>query len=177
MVKKSIDSEEIAEAVERIADAIVSTHSKTENLVLAAIANGGVQLCSLLEKSVSKKLGKSIPKAIIDISFHRDDIGHKPITKEVQATHMATDPEDSVVILIDDVFFTGRTIRAAIAELLTIGRPYKVELAVLVDRGNRRLPFAANYVGIEIETTPEEKVEVILDSEDLGNSRIDILQH
>ncbi len=175
LVKKTIDSQAIGEAIDRLADAIVATHSKTDNLVLAGIANGGIPLCVMLEQAVSKRLGTSIPKAVIDISFHRDDIGHNPITKEVQATHMATDPEDATIILVDDVLFSGRTIRAAIAEVLTIGRPYKVELAILVDRGNRRLPFAANYTGLVLETSPEEKVEVTLDKNDPSQSRVDIL--
>lgn len=158
-----------------MADAIAAAHPKADNLVLAGIANGGIPLCSLLEVALAKRLGTSIPKAIIDISFHRDDIGLHPITKEVQGTQMATDPEDSTIILVDDVLFSGRTIRAAIAEVLTIGRPYQIELAILVDRGNRRLPFAANYTGLVEETSPEQKVEVSLDLENPSNSKIEIL--
>lgn len=176
LVKKTIDSKEIANAIDAMADAIAAAHPNTENLVLAGIANGGVPLCSILEKAVAKRLGRSIPKAVIDISFHRDDIHHKPITKDVQATHMATDPEDATIIMVDDVIFSGRTIRAAIAELLTIGRPYKVELAALVDRGNRRLPFAADYVGLVIETTIQEKVRVHLEPGDPDAAKIEVLQ-
>lgn len=176
LAKKTFDSEEIAAAIDRLAEAIAQAHPKAGNLVLAGIANGGVPLCSMLESAVSKRLGTSIPKAVIDISFHRDDIGHKPITKEVQATHMTTDPEDATIILVDDVLFSGRTVRAAIAEVLTIGRPFQVELAVLVDRGNRRLPFAANYTGIVEDTLPDEKVEVTLDPANPANCKIEILQ-
>lgn len=176
LVKKSIESEEITAAIESMADAIAAAHPKADNLVLAGIANGGIPLCSLLEIALAKRLGSSIPKAVIDISFHRDDIGHHPITKEVQATHMATDPEDSTIILVDDVLFSGRTVRAAIAEVLTIGRPYQVELAVLVDRGNRRLPFAANYTGLTEETTTDQKVEVTLDPQDPNKNKIDIIE-
>lgn len=175
LVKKTIESQEITAAIESMADAIAIAHPKASNLVLAGIANGGIPLCSLLETALAKRLGNSIPKAIIDISFHRDDIGQHPITKEVQATQMATDPEDSTIILVDDVLFSGRTVRAAIAEVLTIGRPYKIELAVLVDRGNRRLPFAPNYTGIVEETTPEQKVKVTLDIAAPSKSRIEIL--
>lgn len=176
LVKKTIDSQGIAEAIDRLANGIVAAHPTTDNLVLAGIANGGIPLCSMLEAAVSKKRGTPVPKAVIDISFHRDDIGHNPITKEVQGTQMATDPEDATIILIDDVLFSGRTIRAAIAEVLTIGRPYKVELAILVDRGNRRLPFAPNYTGIVVETTPDQKVEVTLDPANPAQSRVDILE-
>ncbi|MBC2605816.1 bifunctional pyr operon transcriptional regulator/uracil phosphoribosyltransferase PyrR [Pelagicoccus albus] len=176
LVKKTIDSEEIVAAIGKMADAIATAHPKADNLVLAGIANGGISLCTLLEKELAKRLGTSIPKAIIDISFHRDDIGQNPITKEVQATHMATDPEDSTIILVDDVLFSGRTVRAAIAEVLTIGRPYQVELAVLVDRGNRRLPFAANYTGIVEDTTPQQKVMVNLDLDKPTESSIEITE-
>ncbi|MBK1876780.1 bifunctional pyr operon transcriptional regulator/uracil phosphoribosyltransferase PyrR [Pelagicoccus mobilis] len=172
---KTIDSSEVNAAIDSLADAIAAAHPKADNLVLAGIANGGIPLCSLLEAALAKRLGTSIPKAVIDISFHRDDIGHHPITKEVQATHMATDPEDSTIILVDDVLFSGRTVRAAIAEVLTIGRPYAVELAVLVDRGNRRLPFAANYVGLTEQTTPDQKVAVHLDANDPTKSQVEIL--
>lgn len=176
LVKKTIESAEIAAAIDSMADAIAAAHPKPDNLVLAGIANGGIPLCSLLETALSQRLGSSIPKAVIDISFHRDDIGQHPITKDVQATQMATDPEDSTIILVDDVLFSGRTVRAAIAEVLTIGRPYQVELAVLVDRGNRRLPIAANYTGIVEDTTPEQKVEVTLDPTNPQSSKIEIIE-
>lgn len=176
LVKKTIESAEIASAIDSMADAIAAAHPQADNLVLAGIANGGIALCSLLEVALAKRYGSSIPKAVIDISFHRDDIGHHPITKEVQATHMATDPEDSTIILVDDVLFSGRTVRAAIAEVLTIGRPYQVELAVLVDRGNRRLPFAANYTGLVEDTTPAQKVDVTLDRDTPSNSKIEIIE-
>ena len=176
LVKKTIESAEIAAAIDSMADAIAAAHPKADNLVLAGIANGGLPLCRLLGAALAKRLGSSIPQAVIDISFHRDDIGHHPITKDVQATHMASDPEDSTIILVDDVLFSGRTVRAAIAEVLTIGRPYQVELAVLVDRGNRRLPLAANYTGLVEATTPEQKVEVTLDATDTTQSKIEIIE-
>lgn len=176
LVKKTIESEEIANAVQNVAEAIAAAHPNADNLVLAGIANGGIPFCSLLEAELAKRLGTSIPKAVIDISFHRDDIGQKPITKEVQSTQMATDPEDSIIILVDDVLFSGRTIRAAIAEVLTLGRPYKIELAVLVDRQNRRLPIAADYTGLVVETTPEQLVKVHFEVNNPDQNRIEILE-
>lgn len=173
--RKTFDSQQIAEAIEKIAEQIDAAHHQADKLVLAGIANGGIPLCSMLEAALAKRLGRSISKSIIDISFHRDDIGQKPITKEVEATQMASDPEDATIILVDDVLESGRTVRAAIAEVLTIGRPYKIELATLVDRGNRRLPIAANYTGIVVETTPDEQVKVTLDPTNPENSRIQIL--
>lgn len=175
LVNQFIDSKQIEDAIESMAKAIAAAHPKVDNLVLAGIANGGVSLCAILESRLSRHYGTSVPKAVIDISFHRDDIGHKPITKEVQATQMATDPEESVIILVDDVLFSGRTIRAAIAEVLTLGRPFKIELATLVDRGNRRLPIAPDYTGLKIETTPEQEVNVELDMVSPEKSRIEIM--
>ena len=155
----------------RIANAHVSTH----NLVLAAIANGGIALTNILGKVLAEKYGIKTHTATIDISFHRDDIGVNPIAKEVESTALIQDPEESTIILVDDVIFSGRSIRAAMAEVHAIGRPRKIELAVLIDRGNRLLPIQADYVGIEAATSTEEKVVVELDPDELIKSRIDIL--
>lgn len=175
LVKKTIEASEVNAAIDRLADAIAAAHPNTDTLVLAGIANGGGPLCAVLEKALAQRLGGPVPQAVIDISFHRDDIGHKPITKEVQATQMAADPENATIILVDDVLFSGRTVRAAIAEVLTIGRPYNIELAALVDRGNRRLPIAANYTGLVEDTLPSEEVVVTLDPNDPSRSRVEIL--
>ncbi len=171
----SIPSPEIEQAIDKLAREISEAHKDTENLVLAGIANGGVPFSEILSNRISKLREKPVHTATIDISFHRDDIGHKPITKEVEATELVHNPEDSVIVLSDDVLFSGRTVRAAMSEVHSIGRPFKIELAVLVDRGNRRLPIEANYVGLNMQTSPDEKVEVNLFPEDIGKSRIDIL--
>ncbi len=174
-LKKSISSSEIEQAIEKLADQISQAHPETENLVLAGIANGGVPFSEILCQKISSTAEKKAHKAVIDISFYRDDIGQNPITKEVEGTEMAHDPEDAVIILVDDVLFSGRTVRAAMSEVHSMGRPCKIELAVLVDRGNRRLPIEANYVGLKVETTTDEKVEVNLFPEEIEKSRIDIL--
>src|SRR5439155_6125020 len=99
-------------------------------------------------------------------SFHRDDIGRHPIPKEFVPTRIPADVHGATVVLVDDVLFSGRTVKAALEELFDHGRPTKVELAVLVDRGERRLPFAADYVGMNVHVSPEEKVVVALDAKD-----------
>jgi len=175
LVKTAVDSGEIEAAIERMAGAIALAHCDPRNLVLAAIANGGLAVCSRLERRLAELYGKSVPKAVIDITFHRDDIGRNPLGKEVQATRMDADPEGSVIILVDDVIFSGRTARAAIAEVFTLGRPYKIELAVLVDRGNRRLPIAADYLGLSLKTDPSQAVRVKLGRDSSEDCRVEVL--
>ena len=173
--RKTIPYKIIVEAIDKLASQIAESHPDTDKLVLAGIANGGIALADLIAARIQNRLGGTIHTAVIDISFHRDDIGHNPIAKAVESTHLVTDPEEAVIVLVDDVFFTGRTVRAAMAEVHAIGRPRKIELAVLVDRGNRLMPISADYTGIEESTTPDEKVEVVLDTDHLDQSRIDIL--
>jgi len=174
-IRKTIPSNAILDAIERISEEIATRHSSDEKLVLAGIANGGIPLSDLLAASLQQRLSVPIHKAVIDISFHRDDIGSNPIAKPVESTELAADPEDAVIILVDDVLFSGRSVRAAMAEVHAIGRPKKIELAVLVDRGNRLLPVAADYIGIEESTTPAEKVDVHINVDHSDQSRIDIL--
>ncbi|MGK0237647.1 MAG: pyrimidine operon attenuation protein/uracil phosphoribosyltransferase [Candidatus Pelagisphaera sp.] len=174
-IRKSIQFPEIESAIDSIAAQIANAHTSTSNLVLAAIANGGIALTRILGRILAEKYGIKTHSATIDISFHRDDIGVNPIAKEVESTELIQDPEESTIILVDDVIFSGRSIRAAMAEVHAIGRPRKIELVALIDRGNRLLPIQADYVGIEAATSTEEKVVVELDSDELIKSRIDIL--
>lgn len=174
-IRQNISSEEISRAIRGLAESIASRHQSTQNLVLAGIANGGIPFCNLLKAEIESIANREIHSATIDVSFHRDDIGINPITKSVEATELALDPEEAVIILVDDVLFSGRTIRAALSEVHSIGRPHKIELAVLVDRGNRLLPISADYIGITVATNPDENVEVHLDTEDPSKSHVDIL--
>ncbi len=174
-IRKTISSQEIEAALEQMADAIAAAHAQTRNLVLAGIANGGIPVSQRLRATLESKHGLQTREAIVDISFHRDDIGAKPIGKEVESTQFAANPEESTIILVDDVLFSGRSVRAALSEVHALGRPRKIELATLVDRGNRRLPIAPNYTGIDFPTQPEEKVKVHVDPENPEKSHIDIL--
>ena len=107
-----------------------------------------------------------VPHGTLDISFHRDDIGRNPIPKEFVPAHIPADVNGANVVIVDDVLFSGRTVKAALDELFDHGRPARVELAILVDRGGRRLPFAADYCGLTIEAGENEKVVVRLDPAD-----------
>lgn len=156
------DAPSLNAAIERVAQAIVSQHRTTPHLLLLGIANGGIVLADRLAKLLAAA-GLKSGRGTIDISFHRDDIGRHPIPKEFQPTVIPHDVNGATVILVDDVLYSGRTVKAALDELFDHGRPTAVELAVLVDRGGRRLPFAATYCGLTIEASAETKVVVRLD--------------
>ena len=142
-------------------------HADRTRLLLLGIANGGVELARRLARQVGARAGT------IDISFHRDDIGRHPIPKEFAPTQIPADVHGATVILVDDVLFSGRTVKAALDEIFDHGRPTRVELAVLVDRGGRRLPLAADYLGFTLLATDHEKVVVTLDA---TNSRRDLIR-
>jgi pyrimidine operon attenuation protein/uracil phosphoribosyltransferase len=156
---KSLSASEIHSAIDRLAVAISDRHARSEKLLLLGIANGGIVL--------AQRLSAKLPGAragALDISFHRDDISRHPIPKEFAPTHIPSDVHGANVILVDDVLFSGRTVKAALDELFDHGRPSKVELAVLIDRGHRRLPLSADFTGLTLTTLPSQKVVVTLDA-------------
>ncbi len=166
---KTIGSGDIHAAIERLAQAISQRHPAPGKLLLLGIANGGVEL--------ARRLTLSLPAAkagTLDISFHRDDIGRHPIPKEFAPTHIPADVNGATVVLVDDVLFSGRTVKAALDELFDHGRPAKVELAILVDRGGRRMPFAPDYCGLTITAKENEKVVVALHAADRKKDSITI---
>jgi pyrimidine operon attenuation protein / uracil phosphoribosyltransferase len=154
---KTIGSREVHAAIERLAAAIKAKHRQTESLLVLGIANGGIpvarRICALLGIT---RVGD------LDISFHRDDIGKHPIPKEFTPTLLPGDVNGATVLLVDDVLFSGRTVKAALDELFDHGRPAKVELAVLVDRASRKLPIVADFVGTTLSAAENEDVLVSL---------------
>jgi pyrimidine operon attenuation protein/uracil phosphoribosyltransferase len=161
---QTIGAQEIHAAITRLATAIAARHPAPKKLLLLGIANGGVTLAQRLAVQLSALNPQlSTSTGTVDISFHRDDILRHPIPKEFAPTHIPTDVHGATVILVDDVLFSGRTVKAALDELFDHGRPAKVELAVLVDRGRRLMPVAADYTGLTLAPAPEEKVVVTLD--------------
>ena len=166
-IPKTIGSEEIHAAIERLATAISARHAGKKTLVLLGIANGGGELARRLATRIGQLAPALDPRAgTLDISFHRDDIGRHPIPKEFAPTHIPADVQGATVILIDDVLFSGRTVKAGLDELFDHGRPAKVEFAILVDRGGRLLPFAPDYCGFAVMAGAGEKVVVTLDPAD-----------
>lgn len=167
--RKTIGPDEIHAAIARMTEAIVTRHGPAAKLMLLGIANGGVTLARRLADRLN------LPRTgTLDISFHRDDIGRYPIPKEFSPTVLPGDVNGATVILVDDVLFSGRTVKAALDELFDHGRPATVELAVLVDRGDRRLPVAANYTGLTLPAAADKKVVVVIDGHDPGNDRIEV---
>ena len=154
---QTIGPAEIQAAIARLATAIAARHPAPGKLLLLGIANGGVELARRLGHLLGARAGT------VDISFHRDDIGRQPVPKEFAPTRIPADVDGATVILVDDVLFSGRTVKAALDELFDHGRPAKVELAVLVDRGGRRLPLAADFTGLTLSAGDHEKVAVLLD--------------
>ena len=146
----------------RIAHEILEKHRGAKNLVLIGIRTGGVFLANRIRETILSLHGTDIPRGDLDITLYRDDwtrIAHQPI---VQKTELPFSLDGKQVILVDDVLFTGRTVRAAMDALIDFGRPDRIELAVLVDRGHRELPIDANYVGEYVETIHDTMVNVYL---------------
>lgn len=172
-ISQTIGAEDIHRAISRLAAAISERHGGTPKLLLLGIANGGVELTQRLAASLKALAPELVAlTGTVDISFHRDDIGRHPIPKEFAPTHIPTDVHGATIILVDDVLFSGRTVKAALDELFDHGRPAKVELAVLVDRGGRLLPIAADYTGLTLPTAPTEKVVVTLEANAPKKDRI-----
>jgi pyrimidine operon attenuation protein/uracil phosphoribosyltransferase len=158
-----IEHDRIAQALENLVEQIVARHRDTADLAVAGIANGGIAFSRKLTQQLALRLCRDVPLGVVNIAFHRDDIGQHPIPLQSMATDLPFAIDDATIILADDVQFTGRTARAAVNELFDQGRPARVELAVLCERGGRRLPIVPDYVGFKLDTTDAQRVEVHLD--------------
>jgi len=159
--RRILDSSEIGRAVTRIAHEILEKNKGAGGLVLIGIPEPGPHLARRIAEHIRKVEGVEVPAGSLDITFYRDDISVNPHPVP-KRTDLPFDVEGKTVVLVDDVLFTGRTIRAALDALVDRGRPAKVQLAVLLDRGHRELPIRADYVGRNIPTAREEKVYVLL---------------
>ena len=172
---KTIGADAIHAALDQIARSISARHHDGGRLILLGIANGGIPLAQRLGSRLSTFNPRlSTSTGTLDISFHRDDIGRNPIPKEFTPTVLPADVNGARVILVDDVLFSGRTVKAALDELFDHGRPAKVELAVLVDRGHHLMPVAADYIGLTLATAAAEKVIVTLDPQNPARDRITV---
>jgi len=157
-----LQAPDIDRILTRITHELLEKHRGTENLLLIGIWTGGVFLADRIAARILSIDGTKIPRGDLDITLYRDDwtrIGHQPI---VRKTEIPFSLDGKQVVLVDDVLFTGRTVRAAMDALIDFGRPDRIELAVLVDRGHRELPIQANYVGKHIETIHNTMVNVYL---------------
>jgi pyrimidine operon attenuation protein/uracil phosphoribosyltransferase len=167
-VKSLLDAEAIAKALSRIAHELIERNGELDRVALVGIQTRGVPLASRLRRLVAERSGVELPVGALDITFHRDDVhvrdGGRPPGRQpvVRATSIPFSLEGMTVVLVDDVLYTGRTIRAAIDALMDFGRPARVQLAVLVDRGHRELPIRPDYVGKNLPTARDERIQVEL---------------
>ena len=157
-----LDQAEIRRAVTRIAHEILERNRGAADLVLVGIAARGDDLARRLAGEIRRIEGAEVPVGVLDITFYRDDIGLRAEAPEVHQTSIDFDITGTTVVLVDDVLYTGRTIRAAMDALVDFGRPRAMQLAVLVDRGHRELPIRADYVGKNVPTRAEDTVRVLL---------------
>ncbi|HZD17660.1 MAG TPA: bifunctional pyr operon transcriptional regulator/uracil phosphoribosyltransferase PyrR [Actinomycetota bacterium] len=157
-----LDEAEIRRATTRIAHEILERNKGGEGVALVGIAARGDDLARRLATEIQRIEGASPPVGVLDITFYRDDIGMRAEAPEVHETRVDFDINAKTVVLVDDVLFTGRTIRAALDALVDFGRPTAIQLAVLVDRGHRELPIRADFVGKNVPTRKDEQVRVAL---------------
>lgn len=157
-----MDEAEIRRAITRIAHEILERNKGAESVVLVGIAARGDDLARRLSAEITRIEGRDVPVGTLDITFYRDDIGMRGEAPEVHETRIDFDINGRTVVLVDDVLYTGRTIRSALDALVDFGRPMAIQLAVLVDRGHRELPIRADFVGKNVPTRRDEDVRVAL---------------
>jgi pyrimidine operon attenuation protein/uracil phosphoribosyltransferase len=167
MYKELLNKDDINRAITRMAHEIVEKNKGTERLCLVGIHRGGVHLAKRLVLKIKEIEKKEIPVGSLDIAFYRDDLNIRKEQTIVRRTEVPFEVTDLKIVLVDDVLFTGRSIRAAMDALMDLGRPSAIQLAVLIDRGHRELPIKADYVGKNIPTSLSENVEVQLEEEGL----------
>jgi pyrimidine operon attenuation protein / uracil phosphoribosyltransferase len=174
--KVVLEHDDLVRTLKRIAHEIVEKDPDPGNLALVGIHTRGAHLARRLHAFLAELTGAELPIGDIDISFYRDDVGAKGPGSQpvVHASHIDFDLADRTVVLVDDVLYTGRTVRAAIEALFDYGRPRRVQLAVLCDRGHRELPIRPDYVGKNLPTSREERVNVSLEESD-GADRVTIV--
>jgi pyrimidine operon attenuation protein / uracil phosphoribosyltransferase len=157
-----LDADDVRRAITRIAHEIIERDKGASAVVLVGIANRGDDLARRLAREIQRIEGTEVPVGVLDITFYRDDIGLKAEAPEVHETRIGFDINGRTVVLVDDVLYTGRTIRAAMDALTDFGRPARIRLAVLVDRGHRELPIRADFVGKNVPTRRTDDVRVLV---------------
>jgi pyrimidine operon attenuation protein/uracil phosphoribosyltransferase len=168
-----IDGEGLRRVITRIAHEIIERNGGASNIVLVGIRRRGVPIAKRIAAKIREFEGADLPVGALDITLYRDDlqmIAHQPV---VSGTEISFDIDDRVVVLVDDVLFTGRTVRAALDELIDFGRPRAIQLAVIVDRGHREIPIRADFVGKNVPTSRREVIMVAVTEVD-GNDGVSL---
>lgn len=161
-----LTADEVRRALTRIAHEIIERNKGAENLALIGVHTRGIPLARRLAEKLSSLEGVDVPTGMLDITLYRDDLSEVAQQPIIRETQVPFDLRDRRVILVDDVLYTGRTVRAALDALIDLGRPAGIQLAVLVDRGHRELPIRADYVGKNLPTAASEVVKVKLQETD-----------
>jgi pyrimidine operon attenuation protein/uracil phosphoribosyltransferase len=165
-----LDARAVDRTVRRMADEIVELNDGTDDLVIVGIQRRGVQLAARIVSSINERESATVPQGALDITLYRDDlqtVGPRPV---VGQTQLPVDIDGKVVVIVDDVLYTGRTIRAALDELADFGRPRRIALAVLIDRGGRELPIHADVVGKKVAVAAGQRVDVMVKELDGSDS-------
>lgn len=170
-----LDGPGIGRALTRIAHEILERNKGTGGVVLVGLRSRGIELARRLSRKIQEIEGVEVPVGALDATLYRDDLGKVGVHPVVRKTEIPFSVDGKSVVLVDDVLYTGRTIRAAMDSLMDLGRPRLIQLAVLVDRGHRELPIRADFVGKNVPTARQEQVQVLLEEED-GVDRVVILE-
>jgi pyrimidine operon attenuation protein/uracil phosphoribosyltransferase len=169
--RQIMDSTAVGRSITRLFHEILERNNGADNIVLVGIITRGESLAERLKELIKEQTGVDVPLGTVDITFHRDDFRERLLVPQVKQSNIPFSIDDKTIVLVDDVLFTGRTIRAAIEVLLSFGRPAKIQLAVMVDRGHREMPIKADFVGKNIPTHEGEHVMVHLKEID-GNDNV-----
>ncbi len=170
-----LDGPGISRALTRIAHEILERNKGTDGVVLVGLRSRGIELARRLSSKIKEIEKVEVPVGALDVTLYRDDLGKAGAQPVVRRTEIPFTVDEKKVVLVDDVLYTGRTVRAAMDSLMDLGRPRLIQLAVLVDRGHRELPVRADYVGKNVPTSQQEQVQVLLEEED-GVDRVVILE-
>jgi pyrimidine operon attenuation protein/uracil phosphoribosyltransferase len=161
-----LDGEAIGRALRRIAHEIIERNSRLENIVLAGVPSRGVEIARRIAGFIREMAGVEVLTGVIDVAMHRDDVGTRRELPVVRESRLPLPMEERTIIIVDDVLFTGRTVRAAMDAINSFGRPARIQLAVLIDRGHRELPIRPDYVGKNLPTATGEQIQVCLQETD-----------
>jgi pyrimidine operon attenuation protein/uracil phosphoribosyltransferase len=163
--KLILDTKGMDRVLSRLTHEILEKNKGAEEIVLVGICSGGVPLSRVIQGKIRSIEGVEVPAGYVDITLYRDDLSRAGYQPRLKRTEIPFSIDDRKVVLVDDVLFTGRTIRAAMDALIDFGRPKNIQLAVLIDRGHRELPIRADYVGRNVPTARAETVEVLVGGE------------
>jgi pyrimidine operon attenuation protein/uracil phosphoribosyltransferase len=161
-----LDAEAIRRALRRIAHEIIEGNPRLEKVVLAGIPSRGVEIARRIAAFIHEIENIDVETGVIDVAMHRDDVGTRRELPVVRASKLPLPLEDRTVVIVDDVLYTGRTVRAAMDAISSFGRPARIQLAVLIDRGHRELPIRPDYIGKNLPTATREQIQVRLQESD-----------